>query len=111
MIAFAASLILLVLGAFASLVPRSFRTANALGAYAAMAGCGLGLIAAIQALIEPQGWALAVAWPPPWGLGRFAMDGISAFFLAPAFLLCGLGAAYGRGYLAHTEGHHRAGPP
>lgn len=108
---FAACLLTFLLGALASLLPRSFRAANALGSAFAVLGCALGLIPAVQALISPQEWTLALAWPPPWGLGELALDGISALFLTPALVLMALGAVYGRGYLAHMEGRKRAGPP
>jgi len=108
---FAACLLTFLLGALAALLPRSFRIANALGSGLAVLGCLLGLAPAVQALITPQDWQLALAWPPPWGLGHLALDGISALFLTPALLLIGLGALYGRGYLAHMEGRKRAGPP
>ncbi len=108
---FAASLAVFLLGALAALLPRSFKVANALGAGSAVLGCLLGLVPALQALVAPQDWALTLAWPPPWGLGRLAMDGVSALFLTPAFILCALGAVYGHGYLAHLEGRKRAGPP
>ena len=108
---FAASLLTFLLGAVASLLPRSFRTANAVGSGFAALGCLLGLVPAAQALFSPQDWQLTLAWPPPWGLGALAIDGISALFLVPAFVLMALGAVYGRGYLAHLEGKKRAGPP
>jgi hydrogenase-4 component B len=108
---FAACLLTFLLGALASLAPRSFRAANALGSSLAVLGCLLGLAPAVQALISPQDWQLALAWPPPWGLGSLALDGISALFLVPALTLIALGAVYGRGYLAHMEGRKRAGPP
>jgi len=108
---FAASLLIFLLGAVASLLPRSFRMANAVGSGFAALGCLLGLAPAAQALFSPQDWRLTLAWPPPWGLGALAIDGISALFLTPAFVLMALGAVYGRGYLAHLEGKKRAGPP
>lgn len=108
---FAACLLTFLLGALASLLPRSFRAANALGSSLAVLGCLLGLAPAVQALISPQDWQLALAWPPPWGLGNLALDGISALFLVPALTLIALGAIYGRDYLAHMEGRKRAGPP
>jgi formate hydrogenlyase subunit 3/multisubunit Na+/H+ antiporter MnhD subunit len=111
MILFAASLCVFLLGALFSLLPRSFRAANAIGPAFAVLGCTLGLVPALQALVQPQDWTLALSWPPPWGLGRLAIDGVSAVFLTPACLLMALGAAYGRGYLAHMEGRKRAGPP
>jgi len=108
---FAACLLTFLLGALASLLPRSFRAANALGSSLAVLGCGLGLAPALQALASPQDWELTLAWPPPWELGGLALDGISALFLVPALTLMALGAIYGRGYLAHMEGRKRAGPP
>jgi len=74
-------------------------------------GCLLGLVPVVQALIAPQDWVLTLAWPPPWSMGRLGLDGISALFLAPALVLIGLGAVYGRGYMAGMEGQRRAGPP
>jgi len=111
MIFFAACMATFLLGAVLSLLPRSFRAASALGSGMAVLGCLLGLIPAAQALAAPQDWVLALAWPPPWGLGRLAIDGISALFLTPALVLIALGAVYGRGYLAETEGRKKAGPP
>lgn len=108
---FAACLLTFLLGALASLLPRSFRAANALGAGSAVLGCLLGLIPAAQALARPRDWELRLAWPPPWGLGSLAIDGISAMFLVPALVLVALGAVYGRGYLAGMEGRKRGGPP
>jgi hydrogenase-4 component B len=110
-ILFAACLAVFLLGAVVPLLPRSFRAANALGSGFVVLGCALGLIPAAQALIAPQDWTLALSWPPPWGLGRLAIDGVSALFLTPALVLMALGAVYGRGYLAHMEGRKRAGPP
>jgi formate hydrogenlyase subunit 3/multisubunit Na+/H+ antiporter MnhD subunit len=111
MILFAACLAVFLLGAVAALLPRSYRAGSALGAGAAVLGCLLGLVPAAQALFDPQDWMLEVAWPPPWGLGRFAIDGVSAMFLVPALALIALGAVYGRGYLADQEGRRKAGPP
>ncbi|MDP2847564.1 MAG: proton-conducting transporter membrane subunit [Humidesulfovibrio sp.] len=108
---FAACLLTFLLGALASLLPRSFRAANALGSGFAALGCLLGLVPAVQALASPQDWELILYWPPPWGLGALGLDGISALFLTPALGLMGLGAVYGRGYLANMEGRKRAGPP
>ncbi|OIO00005.1 MAG: hypothetical protein AUJ49_10315 [Desulfovibrionaceae bacterium CG1_02_65_16] len=111
MILFACCLATFLLGALAALLPRSYRAASAIGAGASVLGCLLGLIPAARALVEPQGWALTLAWPPPFGLGSFAIDGVSAMFLVPALALIGLAAVYGRGYLADQEGRRRAGPP
>ncbi len=108
---FAACLLTFLLGALAALLPRSFRAANAVGAGSAVLGCLLGLVPAAQALVAPQDWELRLAWPPPWGLGSLAIDGISAMFLVPALVLVALGAVYGRGYLANLEGRKRGGPP
>jgi len=111
MIFLAACLAAFLLGAVASLLPRSFRAASAIGSGMAVLGCLLGLVPAMQALIAPQDWTLTLSWPPPWGLGRLAIDGISGLFLTPALVLIALGAVYGRGYLAESEGRKKAGPP
>jgi len=108
---FAACLACFLIGALAALLPRSYRAASALGAGFAVLGCLLGLVPAVQALISPQDWTLAIAWPPPWGLGTLALDGVSALFLTPALVLIALGAVYGRGYMANMEGRRKAGPP
>lgn len=96
---FAACLLTFLLGALASLLPRSFRAANALGSGFAALGCLLGLVPAVQALASPQDWELILYWPPPWGLGALGLDGISALFLTPAQ----------RRQAADAEGGHQEG--
>jgi formate hydrogenlyase subunit 3/multisubunit Na+/H+ antiporter MnhD subunit len=103
MTAYTLALCVFLAGALAALL-RPARLGAALGCGAAILGCALGLAAAVPALFTPQDWTLAIAWPPPWGLGTLGIDAVSALFLTPAFLLIGLGAAYGRGYLGKGQG-------
>ena len=97
----------LLLGSFAMLVGTGLgsaallrwpRASTALGACGAVAGCALGLWAAIAAL----GGGEAVArfdWPAPYGEVALGLDRLSAFFLVPVLGLPAVAAVYGRSYL------------
>lgn len=68
-----------------------------------LVGTGLGITAVFQALAVPGGLSIALPWPIPGGEFSLAIDGLSAIFLLPAFLLIGAGAIYGIGYLPQKE--------
>ena len=93
---------------FASRVPRA---ASWIGAGGAALGCALGLVPAIHALASKTTETLHVPWSIPYGSFSVGIDALSAFFLIPIFVLSGLCAIYGAGYLRQYEGKKALGPP
>src|SRR5438270_7331805 len=86
------------------LLNRRSNIGQGLAALLAVAGNGLGLAATLawltSAVAEEE---LFLPWSVPAGEFRVAIDGISAFFLAPIFLVSLLGNVYGLGYWKQTE--------
>jgi hydrogenase-4 component B len=74
-------------------------TGQRLAAAAVVAGAGIGLCGAVAVLVRGtvSSLVLTAAGSGTTGL-RLAVDGLSAFFLVPVFLLGALGAVYGLGY-------------
>jgi len=73
-----------------------------LGQAGAVAGCALGLVAAVGELLHGADVEILSVWNIPGGQLHLGMDALSAFFLLP---VCGIGllsAVYGRPYL---QGH------
>jgi hydrogenase-4 component B len=70
-----------------------------LAALAVVAGAALGIAGAVAVLVTGTESSCRLPWT---GLGsadiRLAVDGLSAFFLVPVFVLGALGAVYGLGY-------------
>ncbi|HZP43698.1 MAG TPA: proton-conducting transporter membrane subunit [Candidatus Binatia bacterium] len=69
------------------------------GVGGAIAGCALGLVAAVRVLLGTPAAPLHLAWSVPYGAFALALDPLSAFFLVPIFALSGLAALYGAEYL------------
>jgi hydrogenase-4 component B len=63
-----------------------------------LAGSVFGLLAVREAFITPGGISLTLPWAVPGGAFSLAIDGLSAVFLLPAFLLVAAGAIYAVGY-------------
>jgi len=107
-----ASLGLFLFGGVAALAAsRSAKTATALGAGSAIAGSALGLIPTLETLVGGAPPAqLRLAWEVPYGSFFVELDALSALFLAPIFLLSGLAALYGAGYLRDQFGRKAIGP-
>ncbi len=99
MILLLTSLGLLGLGAVLALPGRGAAGwASRLAPGAAVAGCALGMIPAVQALAgNPE--ELLLPWSLPFGSFHLALDPLSGVFLLPLFLLSGAAAAYGVEYL------------
>lgn len=105
------SLILLLVAA-AAVLPTWRRPALAsrLGAWGGALACGIGLAAAV--LFFAGDARASLCWPWMTALGgafSIGIDTLSAFFLMPVFLVCGLGAVYGRAYLAADDRPGAAG--
>jgi hydrogenase-4 component B len=105
----ASLLVLIATGLLAAALSRWPRWAAGVGVAGAVAGCALGLGAALAAL---SGGEIVArwAWTPPYGDLVIGLDRLSAFFLVPLFTLAAVAAAYGRSYL--LQGKRRPlGPP
>ncbi len=66
-------------------------------------GSVLGATAAVAALAAPTPPAIDLKWAVPGGAFSLTLDGISACFLLPLFLVSALGALYGLGYWPQAE--------
>jgi hydrogenase-4 component B len=83
-----------------------FRRGAAAGQWLAvvlhLAGSALGL-AGVASFWAGDGQEVALPWPVPGGEFVVAVDGLSALFLVPVFLVPALGAVYGLGYWKQAE--------
>ena len=96
---FLAAVILLLLSALLSLFARQgsgFWEKTSL--VTLLAGTGCGIWSVCQALAVPGGLSISLPWSVPGGAFSLTIDGLSAIFLLPAFLLTAAGAIYGIGY-------------
>lgn len=86
-------------GLLALVLVRRSRLAGLVAVGGAIAGGGIGLAGALQAL---GGWSgeLDAAWQVPGGSLVMGLDPLSGYFLVPLFALGPLCALYGRRYLA-----------
>jgi len=97
-------------GLVALLAARSPKRASVIGATGAVSGSLLGLFDVTRALLSGRSEAsFGMDWPVPGGRLAMALDGLSAFFLVPTFLLGALCALYGHEYLARTRTGARSG--
>ena len=95
---------LLALGGLAALLAsKSRRWACLLGASGAVLGCAVGLWPALSAALGEPAQSLRVAWPLPGASLTLELDALSGFFLIPTFLVSGLAAVYGAGYLLDSK--------
>jgi formate hydrogenlyase subunit 3/multisubunit Na+/H+ antiporter MnhD subunit len=103
-----AALGILALGAVLSLLAgRSDRTALAIGSGAAVAGCAVGLLASLAALLLGRQEEVRLAWTVPVGALHVGLDPLASFFLVCVFAVSGLSALYGWSYLRPHVGHGR----
>ncbi len=84
-----------------------------LGAVFGLCGVSAALLSGAASTWQPGGAAGetvggAMGWPLPGGALHVGLDALSAFFLAPTFLVGGLGAVFGRTYWSQ-ERHPRTG--
>jgi formate hydrogenlyase subunit 3/multisubunit Na+/H+ antiporter MnhD subunit len=94
--------VLVATGLLGAGLSRWARWATGVGAAGALAGCALGLGAALPAL---SGGELVERWrwTFPYGDLVLGLDRLSAFFLVPLFSLAAAAAVYGRSYLLHGK--------
>ncbi len=97
-------------GALALAAGRRSRLATLAGAGGAVAGSLLGLTAAVRGLLASAPSVFARAWSVPGGSFSLTIDGLSAFFLVPIFLLSLLCALYGCSYMKGFASSRRMGP-
>ncbi len=81
------------------LLARAERASGVVGAIGGAAGCLVGLVPTVRVLLGSALPSLSTAWDVPYGSISIGLDPLSAFFLAPLFVLGGLAAVYGREYL------------
>jgi hydrogenase-4 component B len=97
-------------GLAAVLVGRSDRAALSIGTMGGAVSCALGATAAFAALLGGEESSLKAAWSLPVGEIHVALDPLSSFFLVCVFLVSGLSAVYGGGYLRASVGKRRLAP-
>lgn len=102
----ALSFAFLAAGAALSLALSAQPRLSRWGALACLAGgCAAGLGTALLVLAGGEAAGIKAAWPVPMGEILLAVDPLSAFFLAPLFLVALAGGVYGEGYLEAGRGH------
>jgi hydrogenase-4 component B len=97
-------------GLAAVIAGRSDRIALILSTGASVLACSAGAIAALAALIDGKQASLKAAWPLPIGQLHVALDALSSFFLVCVFVVSGLSAVYGAGYLRAYIGKRPLAP-
>ena len=104
------SFALLLAGALLALCLNSRpAAAQRAGALSAAAAAAAGLVPALLTLFSSRTETLLLPWRVPLGSFSLRLDPLSALFLVPLFLLTGLGAVYGAGYLKAYEGRKPLG--
>ena len=86
-------------GLISFLARNKSRLANSLGAGGAILGCLAGLVPATWILWTGNAEKIRYEWSIPYGSFSVQIDSLSAFFLIPIFILCGLSALYGLQYM------------
>ena len=97
-------------GVFALLLGRSNRVALAVGTVACVIASLIGVVTAGYLLLFGGTAEMQASWHVPVGELRVGVDALSAFFLLCIYVVSGLAAVYGAGYLG-SHGHHRALAP
>jgi hydrogenase-4 component B len=94
----------------AVLASRSDRAALRLATAGSVIACSAGTIAATVALLRGDHGSITAPWTLPIGELHVALDALSSFFLVCVFVVSGLSALYGGGYLAADIGKRRLAP-
>ena len=92
------------LGALLAIIPwRGGKAATLFGSGGAILGCLLGLVAAGQGLAAGAAETFFLPLSMPGGAFSLRLDGLSAFFLLPLFVVGLVGALYGGEYMKGGE--------
>ena len=102
--------LLLATALAAALAGRRDRLAVRIGTAGAVAASVLGIAAALTHLLRGGLVATTAPWRLPLGAVAVGLDPLSAFFLLCVFVVSGLAAVYGAGYLAAYAGTRRVAP-
>ncbi len=94
----------------AALGGRSDRAGLRIGTAGSALACAAGATAALAALLGGEESSLRATWSLPVGELHVALDALSSFFLVCVFLVSGLSAVYGGGYLRAYIGKRRLAP-
>jgi len=101
----------LATGVLALLAGRSNRLSLALGTAGAVVASCVGVTAAGYLLVAGGSATAQASWSVPIGELRIGVDALGAFFLLCVYLVSGLAAVYGSGYLkGHAHGRWLAPP-
>jgi formate hydrogenlyase subunit 3/multisubunit Na+/H+ antiporter MnhD subunit len=95
----------------AVLLARSPAASGVVAAVGGATGCTVGLVPTVQVLRGNSVATFSTTWDVPYGSISIGLDPLSAFFLAPLFLLGGLAAVYGREYLSSYRGRKSLAVP
>ena len=95
--------VIVISGCAALLAGSKPKLGSCIGAGGTVAGCALGLIPALDVLLQGTTHSLRCAWSMPCGSFFIELDALSAFFLIPVFLLSALAAVYGGRYLMNYK--------
>ncbi len=101
--------LLVFFGFTALLSGRNGQAANLIGSCGALLGCLLGLIQPVRILYTGGVEQFQCAWNVPYGSFFVRLDGLSALFLIPIFILCGVAGLYGRDYMKGYCGRKNLG--
>jgi len=91
--------LLLCSGVVSLLAGSNGKPANIFGAGGAILGCLGGVVPATWILLTGKSEEIRWAWSVPYGSFSMRVDSLSALFLIPIFILCGLSALYGFEYM------------
>ncbi|MCU0663756.1 MAG: hydrogenase [Myxococcota bacterium] len=105
-----AEVLLVATALLATLLGRLDRAALWTGTIGAIAASAVGAGAAVCSLLSTEHESLRSSWPIALGEFHVGMDGLSAFFLLCVFVVSGLSAIYGAGYLRAYLGKQRLAP-
>jgi formate hydrogenlyase subunit 3/multisubunit Na+/H+ antiporter MnhD subunit len=100
----------IVAASLSALLGRHDRASLAVGTAGSVLACGVGLAGSVMALLDGGTETVASAWRLPIGAIQVGIDPLSAFFLLCIFLVCGLGALFGAGYMRGWLGRRRLAP-
>jgi len=103
-------ILLVVTAAASAVVAKSDRIARIVGTAGCLVTCGVGVPTSLVAVLRASRDEIRSGWTLPVGELHFGIDPLSAFFLLCIFLVSGIAAVYGAGYLLAYAGRRRLAP-